>query len=99
MTLFLSIKAALTEPQMLEMAMNFHIATSTWLVQVANNDNVSKFESIEFPLPEAVPLCLTCVPEFIMGNVTDFTMFLHRFKDEMFEVFLFSQSFFSPNSI
>jgi ubiquitin conjugation factor E4 A len=86
MKLFLCIKAALTEPQLLEMSMNFHIATATWLVQVARANEVTSFEPITFPLPEQVPTALGYVPEFIMGNVTDFTMFLHRFKDDMYEV-------------
>lgn len=85
MQLFLCIKAALTEPQLLEMSMNFHIATATWLVQVARVNEVTSFEPVTFPLPEKVPVALGYVPEFIMGNVTDFTMFLHRFKDEMYE--------------
>ncbi|XP_053392702.1 ubiquitin conjugation factor E4 A-like [Mercenaria mercenaria] len=85
MKLFLCIKAALTEPHMLEMSMNFHIATATWLVQVARVNEVTKFEPVTFPLPEEVPTALGCMPEFIVSNVTDFTMFLHRFKHEMFE--------------
>ncbi|XP_053392708.1 ubiquitin conjugation factor E4 A-like isoform X2 [Mercenaria mercenaria] len=85
MKLFLCNKAALTQPHLLEMSMNFHIATATWLVQVARVNEVTKFEPVTFPLPEEVPTALGCMPEFIMGNVTDFTMFLHRFKDEMYE--------------
>lgn len=80
------MKAALTEPTLLEMSLNFHIATATWLAQVAVTSDVKSFEPIKFPLPEQVPTALGYVPEFIMGNVTDFTMFLHRFKDQMYEV-------------
>ena len=91
--MFLCIKAALTEPQLLQMSMNFHIATATWLVQVARANEVTSFEPVTFPLPEQVPTALGFVPEFIMGNVTDFTIFLHRFKDDMYEV---SLSFYAP---
>lgn len=80
------MKAALTEPQLLQMTLNFHMATSTWLAQVARTSDVTGFEPVSFPLPEQVPAVLGYVPEFIMGNVTDFTLFLHRFKDEMYEV-------------
>ena len=84
--MYLSLKAALTLPEMLETCMKFHIATASWLVQVARCDDVTEFQPIRFPLPEKVPVSLAYIPEFIMGNVTDFTMFLHRFKDEMYEV-------------
>ena len=86
MTHYLSLKAALTLPEMLEMSMKFHIATASWLVQVARCDDVTDFQPITFPLSERAPNSLAYIPEFIMGNVTDFTMFLHRFKDEMYEV-------------
>lgn len=86
MTLFLSLKAALTEPRLLEMSLNFHIATSTWLVQVATSDDLTKFQPITFPLTEEAPISLAYFPEFIMGNVTNYTLFLHRFKDQMYEV-------------
>ncbi|XP_052772600.1 ubiquitin conjugation factor E4 A-like isoform X2 [Mya arenaria] len=82
---YMCTKAALTEPQLLEMTLKFSIATSTWLVQVARSSDFTDFEPITFPLPDQVPVALGYTPEFIMGNVTDFTLFLHRFKDEMYE--------------
>lgn len=86
MTIYLSIRAALTEPKLLEMTLNFHIATATWLSLVAVNDNPQCFADVQLPLPVQAPGCLACIPEFIMGNITDFTQFLHRFKDQVFEV-------------
>ncbi|XP_056018090.1 ubiquitin conjugation factor E4 A-like isoform X2 [Ostrea edulis] len=86
MTLYLCLKTALTEPRLLEMSFNFHLATATWLSEIAINEDCKTFESVKFPLPEIVPSTLTCVPEFIMGNVTDFTLFLQRFKEDMYEV-------------
>lgn len=85
MTIYLSIRAALTEPKLLEMTLNFHIATSTWLSLVAMDDNPQCFVDVQLPLPVQAPRCLACIPEFIMGNITDFTQFLHRFKDQVFE--------------
>lgn len=86
MQIYLCMKAALTEPKLLEMTLNFHLATSTWLIQLARASDVKAFEEITFPMLEEVPVALGYTPEFIMGNVTDFTMFLHRFKDELYEV-------------
>jgi hypothetical protein len=63
-----------------------HIATSTWLSLFAVKDNPQCFSDIKLPLPVQTPKCLACIPEFIMGNITDFTQFLHRFKDQIFEV-------------
>ena len=92
--MYLSLKAALTVPELLDTSMKFHIATSSWLVQVARCDDVTKFTPVAFPLPPKVPNSLAYIPEFIMGNVTDFTMFLHRFKDELYEVTVFNGSLF-----
>lgn len=86
MTIYLSIRSALTEPKFLEMTLNFHIATATWLSLIAVEDNPQCFRDITLPLPVAAPKCLGCIPEFIMGNITDFTQFLHRFKDQIFEL-------------
>jgi ubiquitin conjugation factor E4 A len=86
MTVYLSMRSALTEPTFLEMTLNFHIATSTWLSLFAVKDNPQCFSDIKLPLPVQTPKCLACIPEFIMGNITDFTQFLHRFKDQIFEV-------------
>lgn len=86
MQFYLCMKAGLTEPKLLEMTLNFHLATATWLIQLARDSEVKGFEPVTFPLPEQVPVALGYTPEFIMGNITDFTMFLHRFKDELYEV-------------
>ncbi|ESO87173.1 hypothetical protein LOTGIDRAFT_210561 [Lottia gigantea] len=85
MTLFLSMKAALTIPQLLEMSLNLHIATATWLSQMAIDDGVSEMQQVKLPLPQHVPHSLKLIPEFVMGNLNDFILFLHRFQDELFE--------------
>ncbi|XP_071105758.1 ubiquitin conjugation factor E4 A-like [Haliotis cracherodii] len=86
MTLYLSMKAALTEPRLMEMSLNFHMATAAWLVQVAVHDDVSKFQTVTFPLPSEAPAALVYIPEFLMGNLTDFVLFCQRFKNDMFEL-------------
>ncbi|XP_050393644.1 ubiquitin conjugation factor E4 A [Patella vulgata] len=85
MTLFLSMKAALTVPQLLEMSLNLHTSTATWLSQMAASDTVTEFKPIALPLPETAPTSLSLIPEFVMGNLNDFISFLHRYQDELFE--------------
>ena len=80
------MKAALTEPRLMEMSLTFHLATATWLTQVATHSDLTTFHPIRFPLPDEVPDTVCHIPEFIMGNLTDFVLFCHRFKDDMFEV-------------
>ncbi|XP_046576120.1 LOW QUALITY PROTEIN: ubiquitin conjugation factor E4 A-like [Haliotis rubra] len=86
MTLYLSMKAALTEPRLMEMSLNFHIAAAAWLVQVAVHDDISKCQTVTFPLPEEAPAALAYIPEFLMGNLTDFVLFCQRFKSDMFQL-------------
>lgn len=86
MTLYLCMKAALTEPTLLENCLNFYLGTATWLVQIAVADNPTSFTQVKLPLPETIPKSLAHIPEFIMGNLTDFTLFLQRFKDDLYEV-------------
>ncbi|XP_021351085.1 ubiquitin conjugation factor E4 A-like isoform X3 [Mizuhopecten yessoensis] len=86
MSIYLCIKAALCEPHMLEKALDFHLATSIWLSKITISDDVKTVKEIAFPLPAEVPLAIPHIPEFVMGNVTDFTMFMHRFKDNLFLV-------------
>ncbi|KAL3875775.1 hypothetical protein ACJMK2_033692 [Sinanodonta woodiana] len=86
LTVYLTLKAALTEPNFLELNMHFHLASATWLAQMAKEDNITSFEPIQFPLPAQVPRTLAYIPEFFMGNLTDFMLFLHRFKEQMYEM-------------
>lgn len=87
MTLFLSMKAALSQTQLLEMSLNFHLATASWLSQVAvHPDGGETFQPITFPLPMETMPALTHIPEYILGNLSDFVIFMHQFKDDMFDV-------------
>ncbi|CAH1794964.1 unnamed protein product [Owenia fusiformis] len=86
MAAFLSLKAAMTDPQLLELSLNFHIASATWLCQLATNENLKEFLPITFPLSDNVPYHLKCIPEFLMDNTTEFMQFLRRFKDSIYEV-------------
>nr|KAG5714930.1 hypothetical protein BaRGS_000418 [Batillaria attramentaria] len=87
MTLFLSMKAALSQTQLLEMSLNFHLATASWLCQVAVHPmGTESFQPITYPLPKDTMPALTYIPEYILGNLSDFVIFMHQFKDDMFDV-------------
>ncbi|XP_076443993.1 ubiquitin conjugation factor E4 A-like [Babylonia areolata] len=87
MTLFLSLKAALSETHLLEMSLNFHLATASWLCQTATQPyGMATFQPITFPLPVNTMPALKHVPEYVLGNLTDFVLFLHQFKPDMFDV-------------
>ena len=86
MTQFLCVKAALSQTQLLEKAMEFHVASAYWLTHMANNVDQSQFTPITFPLIEPVPQALACIPEFTMENIIDYMQFLRRFRDEQYEV-------------
>lgn len=85
-TMYLSSRAHMMEPQTLEKMLNFYIATATWLVNVSTSGDHSVFHPVSFPLPDHVPTCVSCVPEFIVDNVADFTSFLHRFSPQTLEM-------------
>ncbi|KAL8579420.1 hypothetical protein ACOMHN_026785 [Nucella lapillus] len=87
MTLFLSLKAALSETQLLEMSLNFHLATASWLCQVATQPyGTPTFHPVAFPLPSHTMPALGHIPEYVLGNLTDFVLFMHQFKPDMFTV-------------
>ncbi|XP_064635023.1 ubiquitin conjugation factor E4 A-like isoform X2 [Lineus longissimus] len=86
MTFYLCLKAALTEPRMLEMMGLLQTSTAKFLSHAASHKDRSQLLPISFPLCEEVPPCLTCLPEFVINNVIDYMIFLRRFKDENFEL-------------
>lgn len=69
-SVFLCHKAALTQPLLLRLAMNFNAATVRFLNQLAVERDV---------------LSLSLLPEFLAENVQEFFLFVHRFKDSLFE--------------
>ncbi|XP_067010286.2 ubiquitin conjugation factor E4 A [Anabrus simplex] len=95
MTRYLSLRAALLEPSMLQKMVELHVATAVWLVQITldldedgatrTSYNPTKFRELTFPLPERVPATLSCVPEFIMENTACFLSFIRRFSPRTLE--------------
>ncbi|XP_022251871.1 ubiquitin conjugation factor E4 A-like isoform X2 [Limulus polyphemus] len=82
---FLSLKAALLEPETLSLMLQFHLTTAAWLCQVGVYENSTELEPLTFPLPSSVPEALKCIPEFVIHNVTDCTIFIKRFSPTSFE--------------
>ena len=87
MSMFLSLKAALTEPSTLSLAFQFHVATATWLVHMTTaGEQQTTFGDVTFPLADTVPTCMSCIPELVAENLMDFLLFLRRYKDAVYEV-------------
>ncbi|TRY61772.1 hypothetical protein TCAL_12264 [Tigriopus californicus] len=89
MTRYLSIKAALLEPNTLKAHMDLTTATSAFLVQVAMSEgqliNSEKFIPLSFPLPKHIPLGLKFIPEFVMENICEHMLYVKRFNPYHFE--------------
>ncbi|MGH0186297.1 UNVERIFIED_CONTAM: hypothetical protein FKN15_021545 [Acipenser sinensis] len=85
MTVYLSTKAAATEPHMLQGCLNLQVSTATVLVQFSLGASGVDYPQLTFPLPalKSSPLCY--VPEFFADSLGDFFIFLRRFADEVLE--------------
>ncbi|XP_028930766.1 ubiquitin conjugation factor E4 A [Ornithorhynchus anatinus] len=84
MTIYLSTKTAVTEPQMLQNCLNLQVSTAVLLVQLAIGNHGTEPADLTFPLPEEYD-SLAYVPEFFADNLGDFLIFLRRFADDMLE--------------
>ncbi|XP_052819357.1 ubiquitin conjugation factor E4 A-like isoform X2 [Mya arenaria] len=76
---YYNMKAALTEYSFTKMCLSFHVATATWLVQVASRDDVKDFPDVTLPLPVEIPKSLSSIPEFVITNYTMFVSSLEIF--------------------
>ncbi|XP_064470704.1 ubiquitin conjugation factor E4 A-like [Ornithodoros turicata] len=86
MTRFLSLKAALLEPDTLEQMLQFHIASATWLCHVATAEKLDKFQTLSLPFPEHGRERLAYVPEFMVENICDCIIFVRRFSEKTLEL-------------
>ncbi|XP_037003126.2 ubiquitin conjugation factor E4 A isoform X4 [Artibeus jamaicensis] len=84
MTIYLSTKTAMTEPQMLQNCLNLQVSMAVLLVQLALGNEGSQLIELTFPLPEGYS-SLAYVPEFFADNLGDFLIFLRRFADDILE--------------
>uniref|UniRef100_A0A8C6E565 Ubiquitin conjugation factor E4 n=1 Tax=Moschus moschiferus TaxID=68415 RepID=A0A8C6E565_MOSMO len=84
MTIYLSTKTAMTEPQMLQNCLNLQVSMAVLLVQLAIGNEGSQLIELTFPLPDGYS-SLAYVPEFFADNLGDFLIFLRRFADDILE--------------
>ncbi|XP_066190891.1 ubiquitin conjugation factor E4 A isoform X2 [Sylvia atricapilla] len=85
MTIYLSTKTAMTEPQMLQNCLNLQVSMAVLLVQLAVGNHGTEPLELTFPLPEVEHSALAFVPEFFADNLGDFFIFLRRFADDILE--------------
>ncbi|XP_012272749.1 ubiquitin conjugation factor E4 A isoform X2 [Orussus abietinus] len=95
-TKYLSFRASLLAPDMLNLLAKFHAATACWLLQVNLNDFneqetdqssyvPKELKPVTFPLPDTVPKTLRCIPEFVVENTVGFLYFLRIMNPNVFE--------------
>ncbi|XP_053125304.1 ubiquitin conjugation factor E4 A isoform X1 [Hemicordylus capensis] len=85
MTIYLSTKTAMTEPQMLQNCLNLQVSMAVLLVQLAIGNQGTELVDLTFPLPEVKSSALAYIPEFFADNLGDFFIFLRRFADDLLE--------------
>uniref|UniRef100_A0A6Q2YB45 Ubiquitin conjugation factor E4 A n=1 Tax=Esox lucius TaxID=8010 RepID=A0A6Q2YB45_ESOLU len=85
MTVYLSTKAAVTQPGMLQNCLNLQASSAALLVQLGLNNQGPEHVQLSFPLAPLQSSLLCYVPEFFAENLGDFFVFLRRFADEVLE--------------
>uniref|UniRef100_A0A665VEB8 Ubiquitin conjugation factor E4 A n=1 Tax=Echeneis naucrates TaxID=173247 RepID=A0A665VEB8_ECHNA len=85
MIVYLSTKAATTQPAMLQCCLNLQASTAALLVQLGVGNQGPEHVALSFPLPSLQNSMLCYVPEFFAENLGDFFIFLRRFADDVLE--------------
>ncbi|XP_032401821.1 ubiquitin conjugation factor E4 A [Xiphophorus hellerii] len=85
MIVYLSTKAATTQPAMLQCCLNLQASTAALLVQLSMGNQGPEHVALSFPLASLHNTLLCYVPEFFAENMGDFFIFLRRFADEILE--------------
>lgn len=85
MIVYLSTKAATTQPAMLQCCLNLQASTASLLVQLGMGNQGPEHVALSFPLPALQNTVLCYIPEFFADNLGDFFIFLRRFADEVLE--------------
>lgn len=90
MTVTLSMKAALTETNYINILLEFYLATASWINNLAvcpvDREAPDSFIRLEFQgngsnyFKCKPSLCLRWIPEFIIENIIDFMLFLRYFE-------------------
>ncbi|XP_035212964.1 ubiquitin conjugation factor E4 A-like [Stegodyphus dumicola] len=86
MTKFLTYRTALLVPEILDLMLKFHIATATWLVKMSTREEFNVFKTLRFPPPAETSYNLSYIPEFIIENTIDCTIFVQRYSQKTFEM-------------
>ncbi|KAG7282498.1 hypothetical protein CRUP_020213 [Coryphaenoides rupestris] len=86
MVVYLSTKAAATQPATLQCCLNLQASAAALLVQLAVGNQGSEHVPLTFPLSPIHSSSMLCyVPEFFAENLGDFFIFLRRFADDVLE--------------
>ncbi|KAM9318195.1 ubiquitin conjugation factor E4 A isoform 2-T2 [Pholidichthys leucotaenia] len=85
MIVYLSTKAAITQPAMLQCCLNLQASTAALLVQLGVGNQGPEHVALSFPLASLHDTMLCYVPEFFAENLGDFFIFLRRFADDVLE--------------
>uniref|UniRef100_A0A3Q0R0U3 Ubiquitin conjugation factor E4 A n=1 Tax=Amphilophus citrinellus TaxID=61819 RepID=A0A3Q0R0U3_AMPCI len=85
MIVYLSTKAATTQPAMLQCCLNLQASTAALLVQLSMGNQGPEHVALSFPLPSLQNTMLCYVPEFFAENLGDFFIFLRRFAEDVLE--------------
>uniref|UniRef100_A0A8C2ZNC1 Ubiquitin conjugation factor E4 A n=1 Tax=Cyclopterus lumpus TaxID=8103 RepID=A0A8C2ZNC1_CYCLU len=85
MIVYLSTKAATTQPAMLQCCLNLQASTAALLVQLGMGNQGPEHVALSFPLSSLQKTMLCYVPEFFAENLGDFFVFLRRFADDVLE--------------
>ncbi|XP_024911117.1 ubiquitin conjugation factor E4 A isoform X2 [Cynoglossus semilaevis] len=85
MIVYLSTKAATTQPAVLQCCLNLQASTAAVLVQLGLGNQGPEHVALSFPLPSLQNTVLCYIPEFFAENLGDFFIFLRRFADDVLE--------------
>lgn len=85
MIMYLSTKAATTQPAMLQSCLSLQASTAALLVQLGIGNQGPEHVALTFPLPSLQNTMLCYIPEFFAENLGDFFIFLRRFADDILE--------------
>lgn len=81
--LYLSMRAALFEPSLVDSANSFLAATAVWLTQQAirpaNDSALTARRPVVFPLADECHPALACIPELLVDNLISHLLTLGRF--------------------
>jgi len=85
MSVFLSIKGTLSEPEFVSNFIRFQLTTACYLNQISFTTNRSEAIPVPLPLTSQPPDTLKHLPEFIVENLVDFLIFCKRHQPSALE--------------